>query len=175
MLNLPSSPSWGLLAGEFQHQRIDLQLDPLDLVGGELVLVAQLDRGVDRGMHDDAAGERLVGIERGLVALAETVGDFVVILLVLIVLAQPRLASIIASELVKFFDASNAAKMPLLAARPGLKLLFIEPKDSRKPTGCEAARPSAQTICCSFRPSSLPAAAAAPNTPAVPVMCQPTS
>ena len=93
----------------------------------------------------------------------------------LIVLAQPRLASIIASELVKFFEASSAANMPLLAARPGLKLLFIEPNDSRKPTGCEAARPSAQIICCSLRPSSLPTAAAAPNTPAVPVMCQPTS
>ena len=49
---------------------------------------------------------------------------------------------------VKFFDASNAAKMPLLAARPGLKLLFIEPNDSRKPTGCDAARPIAHTICC---------------------------
>ena len=79
------------------------------------------------------------------------------------------------SEEVKFFEASIAAKMPLLAARPGLKLLFIEPKDSRKPTGCEAARPNAQTICCSFSFNSLPTAAAEPNTPAVPVMCQPTS
>ena len=61
------------------------------------------------------------------------------------------------------------------AARPGLKLLFMEPKDSRRPTGCEAASPSAQTICCSVSPISLPVAAAAPNTPAVPVMCQPTS
>jgi hypothetical protein len=34
--------------------------------------------------------------------------------------------------------------------------------------------PSAHVICCSFKPSSLPAAAAAPNTPAVPVMCHPT-
>ena len=78
-------------------------------------------------------------------------------------------------EDVKFFDASNAAKMPLLAARPGLKLLFIEPNDSRNPTGCDAAKPIAHTICCSLRFNSLPTAAAAPNTPAVPVMCQPTS
>jgi hypothetical protein len=75
----------------------------------------------------------------------------------------------------KFFDASIAAKMPLLAARPGLKLLFIEPNDSRNPTGCDAARPSAQTICCSLRFNSLPTAAADPNTPAAPMMRQPTS
>ena len=93
----------------------------------------------------------------------------------LIVLAQPRLASIIPSELVKFFDGSSAAKMPLLAARPGLKLLFIDPNNSRNPTGCEAASPSAQTICCALRSRSFPAAAAAPNTPQVPVMCQPAS
>jgi hypothetical protein len=60
--------------------------------------------------------------------------------LVLTVFAQPRLASIIWSEEVKFFAASRAAKMPLLAARPGLKLLFIDPKDSRGPTACDAAR-----------------------------------
>ena len=47
--------------------------------------------------------------------------------------AQPRLASIIWSEDVKFFDASSAAKMLFLAALPGLKLLFIEPNDLRKP------------------------------------------
>src|SRR5438876_11317662 len=75
------------------------------------------------------------------------------------VLAQPRLASIMASEDVKFFDANCAAKMPLEAARPGLKLLFIEPKDSRKPTGCDAARPSAHTICCSLSFNNLPTAA----------------
>ena len=60
-----------LLAGQFEHQRMHLEIDTLDLVGGQLVLVAELDRGVDRRMHDDAAGERLVGVERGLVALAE--------------------------------------------------------------------------------------------------------
>ena len=32
-------------------------------------------------MHDDAAGERLVGVERGLVALAEVADDLVVVLL----------------------------------------------------------------------------------------------
>ena len=35
--------------------------------------------------------------------------------------------------------------------------------------------PSAQIICCSFKPSSLPHAAALPNTPQLPVMCQPMS
>src|SRR5258708_40203169 len=90
-------------------------------------------------------------------------------------LAQPRLASIMLSEEVKFFEASIAAKMPLEAARPGLKLLFIEPKDSRRPTGCDAARPSAQIICCSLSLSNLPTAAADPNTPAVPGMWRPAS
>ena len=92
---------------------MNLKVDALDLVGRQLILVAQLDRGVDRRMHDDSAGERFVGVERRLVALAEIAEDFVVILFGRNVLAQPRLASIIASELVKFFDASIAAKRPL--------------------------------------------------------------
>ena len=38
---------------------MDPQLDALDLLGGQLVLVAQLDAGIDGGMDDDAAGEGL--------------------------------------------------------------------------------------------------------------------
>ena len=49
--------------------------------GGELVLVAQLDRRIDCRMHDDAAGERLVSIERRFVTLAEIAGDLIVVLL----------------------------------------------------------------------------------------------
>ena len=41
------------------------------------------------------------------------------------------------------------------------------------PAACVAASPKAQTICFVVSPSSLPIAAAAPNTPVVDVMCQP--
>ena len=69
-----------------------------------------------------------------------------------IVCAQPRRTSIICSEEVKPFAARIAANSPLAAARPGLKLLFIEPNDSRRPTGCEAASPRAKTVCSTVSP-----------------------
>jgi hypothetical protein len=49
------------------------------------------------------------------------------------------------------------------------------PNISFRPADCVAAMPSAQIICCSSSPSSLPAAAAPPKTPAVPVMWNPRS
>ncbi len=63
--------------------------------------------------------------------------------------------------------------MPFCAARPGWKLFVSEPNCTFSPTGCEAARPSAQVMRCSSSFSSRPIAAAAPNTPVEPVMCQP--
>jgi len=57
--------------------------------------------------------------------------------LVEIVLAQPRLAAIISLELVKFFEARIAATKPLLAARPGLKLLFICQRDTKSAAACD--------------------------------------
>jgi hypothetical protein len=54
-------------------------------------------------------------------------------------------------------------------------ILVMEPNISWRPIGWAAARPSAQAICRSSRPSSRPFAAALPNTPVVPVMCQPIS
>ena len=89
--------------------------------------------------------------------------------------AKPRGASMPRFELVKFFSASSADIRPFFAALPGWNGLHIVPNISRRPEDWVAAIPSAQTICCSFRPSSLPQAAAAPITPAVPVMCQPVS
>ena len=77
--------------------------------------------------------------------------------------------------LVKLREARSAAVRPFCAARPGWKLLVIDPNISRRPTGWVAASPSAHTICCSVSPKALPHAAAAPKTPAVPVMCQPRS
>jgi hypothetical protein len=40
------------------------QIDPLDLIGRELVLAAELQARVDRRVHHDAAGKRFVGIEQ---------------------------------------------------------------------------------------------------------------
>ena len=75
----------------------------------------------------------------------------------------------------KPFCASKAENTPLDAALPGLKLLFIDPKESLKPTGCEAASPRAQIICSSVKRISLPIAAAAPIEGCVPETCQPMS
>ena len=69
----------------------------------------------------------------------------------------------------------NNQGWPFFAALPGWKLLQCVPNISRNPDDCVPAMPSAHVICCSSRPSSLPQAAADPNTPAVPVMCQPVS
>src|SRR5918998_2503692 len=54
-----------------------LQRDRGDVAGLEAMLVAQLDAAVDGRMDDDAAGERLVGVERNLPCLAELLGDLV--------------------------------------------------------------------------------------------------
>src|SRR5579872_2362235 len=69
---------WSFLAGQLQHQRMNPQLDALDLIRSERVLVAKLDAGVDGGMNHYAAGERLVGVQRNLVGFAEFAGDRVI-------------------------------------------------------------------------------------------------
>jgi len=63
--------------------------------------------------------------------------------------------------------------MPLRAALPTLMLFDIEPRLSTRPPACTEALPSAQAIRVASSPSSVPIAAAAPNTPQVEVMCQP--
>ena len=63
-LNLRLESGLGrFLAGELEDQRMHAEGDALDLIGGEPMLVAKLDAGVDRGMNDDAAGERFVGVQ----------------------------------------------------------------------------------------------------------------
>src|SRR6267378_4567175 len=69
-----------LLAGEFEYQRIDLERDAVDLVNFEPEPVAQLDRGIDGRVENDATRERLVRIEQRLVSLAEFAGDFAKVL-----------------------------------------------------------------------------------------------
>ena len=71
--------------------------------------------------------------------------------------------------------ANSAAARPFCAARPGCRLLAMLPNISRNPDACVAASPSAQTVCVSSSCNKRALAAAAPNTPAVEVMCQPTS
>ena len=56
-----------------------------------------------------------------------------------------------------------------------LTLLAGMPRHSQRPADCVDAMPSAETSWRSFKPSSLPLSAAAPNTPQVDVMCQPLS
>src|SRR5207244_6661462 len=70
---------WCFLARQLHHQRMNLQLDAIDLVGRELMFVVKLDASIDGCMHDDTAGERLVRVLRNLVRLAEFPRDVVVI------------------------------------------------------------------------------------------------
>ena len=58
-----------------------LEFDALDLVGGELIFVAQLNGGVDRRMHHDTACKWLIGVQQGLVAAPEAVKNLAIILL----------------------------------------------------------------------------------------------
>jgi hypothetical protein len=53
--------------------------------------------------------------------------------------------------------------------------LHIEPNASRCPSVIVAASDSARLAASASRPKSADAATAAPNTPQVPVMCQPWS
>jgi hypothetical protein len=68
------------------------ELDARDLLGHH-ALRAQLHAGVDAGVDDDAAGKRLVGVERDLEALAQLVGDLVPARLVDTTCIKPRGAS----------------------------------------------------------------------------------
>jgi len=61
----------------------------------------------------------------------------------------------------------------LRAEFPTPTLLLIVPRFSTRPEDWVAAAPSAHAIRAASSPSSLPAAAAAPSTPQVAVMCQP--
>ena len=47
-----------------------------DIFGAQFVLIAQLDGGINGRMGDNTAGERLVGVERGLEPRAQSFGDF---------------------------------------------------------------------------------------------------
>src|SRR5215218_5519957 len=54
-----------------------LQRNRCNVAGLEAVLVAQLDAAVDGRMNDDAARERLIGVERNLPGLAQLLRDLV--------------------------------------------------------------------------------------------------
>src|SRR5258706_15374994 len=56
------------------------QLDLFDIADGLTQLTADILAAVDRGMNDDTACERFVGIERSLPALAEAVKDLPIVL-----------------------------------------------------------------------------------------------
>ncbi len=127
-------------------------------------------------MNHDAAREWLVAVQRNLIRLAELVHDLRVI-----TLGAERVcpASLRFDALVRAGESAGGEQQPRSVRsgrhRPGWKLFVMVPNISFKPTGCAAASPNAQIIRCSSSPSSLPTAAAAPNTPVVPVMCQPAS
>ena len=70
--------------------------------------------------------------------------------------------------------ASKVASRPLWADRPGWKGLVIDPNTSLIPEAWVPAIPNAAIIWSADNPRILPAAIAEPNTPHVPVMCQPS-
>ena len=64
------------LAGELQHQRVNAQLQPLDVLGLHATL-AQLGAGVDAGVDHDAAGKGFVGVEADLKTLTQLTMDLI--------------------------------------------------------------------------------------------------
>ncbi len=75
----------------------------------------------------------------------------------------------------KLFLPMYAARIPSIAARPGWNLFVHAPQElnSPRPADVLPATASALTICSVFKPIILAAPAAEPNTPQVPVRCQP--
>ena len=90
--------------------------------------------------------------------------------------AKPRGASMPRSELVKPCSREQRGEQAV-ARRVAHVVALAHAAEHRRvrPAAWVAAMPSAHVICCSSSSSSLPHAAAAPNTPHVAVMCQPTS
>src|SRR5579863_3773757 len=56
-----------------------LHVDSVDLIGGEVVFTPELNAAVNRGMNDDAAGERLVRIQGDFKRLTELLRDLRVV------------------------------------------------------------------------------------------------
>src|SRR6202453_3647847 len=79
MLNLPSKPSRGLDL-PVNSSTSGFTFSSLDLIRGKLVLVAQLDGGVDCRMHHDPAGEGLIGVQQRLVSDAQAVENLAIVL-----------------------------------------------------------------------------------------------
>ena len=73
------------------------------------------------------------------------------------------------------FFASEAARMPLAAAKPACVGLHCVPNMERRPFTLVATMPMALIICSSLSSRTRPMAAAAPKTLVVPVMCHPIS
>ena len=163
------------LAGELEHERMHAQVDARDVVRAQPVRVAQLHAAVDGRMDHDAAGERLVRVERDLEALAELVGDLVPRALRRVGLRDParrldrlrgRREAVLRHQRRRQARARRGARMERLGHRAELlahadRLRRRDAERHRRAVGVER--------------SSRAQAAAAPSMPVEPVMCQPRS
>ena len=152
-----------------------LELDALDLLRLH-ALLAQLARGVDARVDHDAAGERLVGVERDLEALAELVGDLVPVALGrddLRVAARRLERARAGGEAVAARAAPTSGRRARRA--PGMERLghgaeLLAQADRLR--GRDAQRHRRLLL---VELEQARAAAAAPSMPVEPVMCQPRS
>ena len=162
------------LAAEVDDERRDVQAQRGDVAGRDAVLVVQLDARVDRRVVDDPARERLVRVDVQLPRRAEAVGD----------LAQVVLGGGHRRPAARALDAVDAAREALLRQqRGGVAVLRGAARVQRLAHRAEllaharglgpgeADRPDHLLLRSS--PSSVPIAIAAPNTPTLPVLCQP--
>ena len=175
--NLPCSPLvMFLLIAEIHHQRRDAQPHRRDLLRRGPMLIVNLDAAVDGRMVHNAARKRLVGIRAEVEILAQPRGD----------LRKVVLGGLDRREASWTFQAMFArGEAGLSQQRRGIAVLRGSARMKRLGHGPEhlaqtrrPASPRARSPRSSHGPgsfSSLPIAVAAPNTPAVPVMCQPTS
>jgi len=160
-------------AHELGDQWVAGHVDRLDGVGvGDRG--ARLDRGVDRRMGDDPTGIGLEGVcaptpnpttTGGTARRRRCIGED---------RKDPFVAKWVVDAAVSP-NASRAAKTPLAAAFPAWNGLVMDPKASRCPNVMVDAAANAASRPGPSSPSNRPAATAATEHSARPVMCQPRS
>ena len=70
-----------LLTRQLQNQRMNAELNLINVRRFQIVLIAKLDAGIDCRVDNNTAGERLVGIETKLPGLTQSFGNLGVVAL----------------------------------------------------------------------------------------------
>ena len=151
------------------------ELDSFDLVRLEIVLVAELDAGIDRRMHRNPAGKRFVGVEGGFPGFAKVFCDLGVIAFRAQGIGPTEFAFESLFGTGEVFRGEQCGRESVLRGSARMKTLGHRPEHFSQPHGLHGGEPDGPEHLLFCQPRRRPAAAAAPNTPVVPVICQPAS